>query len=336
MIGTARTWGSSCVLFGALLCLAATSGCAIVNAQSAARLSSQALLTTRSLIQTLEDTRASLDVYVDGQALSAPLLNQEPPSKQTLCSIQSAQRSLRLRVRLLTKLGVGYDRFADLANQGSDDLAIFDNVIGELDPSDYPTDPPLVADCPPEPDLKPPDPGELTKNTSPGVLMGVSRSRSLRYASEKLRGLLTKIVGLLEHELPIYTSLQQEALRSRRSLAKALLQKYGTVSPGELLSPQLQDLGLRWDELQFQQQQASWPKEKRDALQAAISAAIDRRATYLLGSQGVALAQQLSLLRALVRLHVSLERGQPLDWRQIAAPVVPILQSIHLQGGCPR
>ena len=42
----------------------------------------------------------------------------------------------------------------------------------------------------------------------------------------------------------------------------------------------------------------------------------------------------VSLLRALARLHLSLEVGQPLDWRQIAAPVVPVVRSINLRDTC--
>lgn len=324
-----------------LLYLLAGAGCAIVNPQSALRLSGQALLTTRSLIQTLEDTRSSLDVYVEGKALSAPLLNQEPLPKPTLCSIQSAQRSLRLRVQLLSKLTVVYDRFADLATQGRvEDAGIFDNAIGEIDRADYPTDPPLVADCPgdSEPKVPPPPPvgsDQVATKNPPEPWLGISRSRSLRYASRRVRELLDRIVVLLEKEQPLYTSLQREALRSRKTLAKALLLKYGTVSPGDLLAPQLQDLGLRWDELQFQQQQETWPPAKRALLQEAIAAAVERRASLVLGTQGVVLEQQILLLRALSRLHLSLELGQSLDWRQLASYVLPVVRSVNVRDECP-
>lgn len=317
------------------------SGCAIVNPQSAARLSGQALLTTRSLIQTLEDTRSSLDVYVEGQALSAPLLNQEPLPKQTLCSIQSAQRSLRLRVQLLQKLTVVYDRFADLATVGrSDEVGIFDSAIGEVERADYPADPPLVTGCPGEgePAVPPPPPlgaGQVASADPPSPWLGISRSRSLRYASQRVRVLLDRIVALLEKEQPLYASLQREALRSKKTLAKALLLKYGTVSPGELLAPQLQDLGLRWDELQFQQQQEGWPPAKRALLQEAIAAAVERRASLVLGAQGVTLEQHILLLRALSRLHLSLELGQTIDWRQLASYVLPVVRSINTRDECP-
>jgi hypothetical protein len=326
------------VVSAGLLYLLGASGCAIVNPQSAVRLASQAQLTTRSLIQALEDTRTGLSIYVEGKALSGPLLNQEPLPKETLCSIASAQRSLRLRVQLLGKLSILYDHFADLATQGRDDPGIFDNTIGELDPADYPADPLLVADCPGEGEVArpPPDPaaGPVASATSPSPWLGVSRSRSLRYASMRIRQVLGRLIELLDKELPLYASLQREALRSRKGLAKALLTKYGTVSPGDLLAPQLQELGLRWDELQFQRQQQDWPPAKRAAVQAALAAAVERRAELLLGTQSTALAQHLSLLRALARLHLSLEVGQPLDWRQVAAPVLPVVRSINLRDSC--
>ena len=158
--------------------------------------------------------------------------------------------------------------------------------------------------------------------------------KALGGSDERVRELLDRIVALLEKEQPLYTSLQREALRSRKTLAKALLLKYGTVSPGDLLAPQLQDLGLRWDELQFQRQQQDWPPAKRAAVQAALAAAVERRADLLLGTQGTSLAQHLSLLRALSRLHLSLELGQPLDWRQIASPVLPVVRSINVRDNC--
>ena len=263
-------WGAALLGLALVVC---SSGCAVVNPQSAVRLSSQALLTTRSLIQTLEDARTGLSIYVEGKALSGPLLNQEPLARETLCSITSAQRSLRLRVQLLSKLTVLYDHFADLATQGREDAGIFDNVIGEIDPADYPVDPPLVADCPSDGEVAPPpDPaaGPVASPSSPSPWSGVSRSRSLRFASMRIRQVLVRVIALLEKELPIYASLQREALRSRKGLAKALLLKFGTVSPGDLLAPQLQDLGLRWDELQFQRQQQDWPPAKRAAVQAAL------------------------------------------------------------------
>ena len=336
MSGRRGLWGAA-LLLSVGLALLLGSGCAVVNPQSAVRLSSQALLTTRSLIQTLEDTRTGLSIYVEGKALSGPLLNQEPLSRETLCSITSAQRSLRLRVQLLGKLTVLYDHFADLATQGRDDPGIFDSVIGELDPADYPADPPLVADCPSEAEVAPPpDPAAppVAAKTAPSPWLGVSRSRSLRFASMRIRQVLARVIALLEKELPIYASLQREALRSRKGLAKALLLKFGTVSPGDLLAPQLQELGLRWDELQFQRQQQDWPPAKRAAVQAALAAAVERRADLLLGTQSSTLSQYLSLLRALARLHLSLEVGQPLDWRQLAAPVLPVVRSINLRDSC--
>ncbi len=314
-------------------------GCAIVNPQSAARLSTQALLTTGSLMQTLEDTRSSLYTYVEGQTLSAPLLNQDPLPKPTLCSIQSAQRSLRLRLQLLGKLQRVYERFADMATQGYEDLGVFDNVISELDRADYVIDPPLIDGCPGEAvgtgNLADAPAAVPATPFAPDLAMGVSKSRSLRYASVRLRELLGRVIALIEQEQPVYASLQREALRSRKALAKALLLKFGTLSPGELLAPQLEDLGLRWDERQFQQQQQHWPPEKQEALRQAIAATVERRAALLIGSQSTALQQHVTILRALVRLHVSLERGQPLDWRQVAAFALPTLRSVQLNSQCP-
>jgi len=325
-------------LSAAMAYLLGSAGCAIINPQSAVRLSGQALLATRSLIQNLEDTRTGLGTYVEGQALSAPLLGQEPLPKSTLCSIQSAQRSLRLRVQLLNKLELVYERFADLANQSYEDLGVFDNAISELDRGDYPVDPPLVEGCPGDGDpAQPPGDGAppTAKPAPPGLIMGFSKSRSLRLASERLRGVLARVIALLEQEQPVYASLQREAVRSRKVLARALLQKYGTVSPGELLAPQLADLGLRWDERQFQHQQESWTPDKRERLQQAILAAVERRASLVIGTQSVALTQHLALLRAISRLHVSLERGQPLDWRQVGAFVLPVARSIQIRNECP-
>ncbi len=53
-----------------LLLLVAVASCTTINTQSAVRLSGEAQLTTRAMIDSLEGTRRSLSTYVEGQALS--------------------------------------------------------------------------------------------------------------------------------------------------------------------------------------------------------------------------------------------------------------------------
>ena len=67
----------------------------------------------------------------------------------------------------------------------------------------------------------------------------------------------------------------------------------------------------------------------------SIAAAVERRASLVLGSQGVVLEQQILLLRALSRLHLSLELGQSLDWRQLASYVLPVVRSVNVRDECP-
>ena len=174
---------------------------------------------------------------------------------------------------------------------------IFDNAIGEVDRADYPTDrrlsPTVRATASPRCRRRRRS-ARSGGQRSARAVAGNLRSRSLRYASRRARGSLDRIVvHCWRKSSPLYTSLQREALRSRKTLAKALLQSTGTVSPGDLLAPQLQDLGLRWDGYQFPAATGDLAAGPNVPCHRAIAAAVERRAKLVLGTQGVVLEQQI-------------------------------------------
>jgi len=335
MVGQAVRAPSGFWLFRlGLLCLLTSLGCGGVNVQSAARLSQQALQATQSLSVQLEGTRQGLLTYVEGQALASPLIGTEPLSKSALCHLQSVQQSLRLRLRVVGKLSLAYEHMQELtqAAQQSESESILDNLMVELDRADYLTDPPLVEGCPEQPSAASPKPPELSQPalvSQPGLRVGLSKGKTLELASQKIRLVLAQLVTLLRAELPLYVSVQQQQLQSRQVLARALLVR-GLLTPGELLTNQLAGLGLRWDELAFSQQSATFTAQQKKDLQAALVAALQQRGQQLRLQEAARLEQHVQILEALARQHVSLERGQPLDFRTVAALLVPVLQSINL------
>ena len=307
------------------------SGCAIVNPQSAVRLSADAQLTVRTVSDSLEGTRRQLETFVEGQALHSHLTGRSALSPSELCSIKAVQRSLRMRVILLRKLALLYDNFSSLAQEdvSTDRLGVFDEVMADVDRYE------LLPDATPGPTCPDPDPdGQLGQapppsSEPPSVWLGFSKSKSLRRSSELIRQVLAKFISLWDRERDIYLSIQKQAFLSQKSLSRALLTKFGTLSPAEVFSPQLAGLGVEWDNRAYRTQLEKWPPEKQAAVQEAVLSVLDRRAEHRVTEEEARYVQYGDLLKTLYRQHQVLEAGQPLDLRQINLFLGPILRSIN-------
>lgn len=308
-----------------LFCL---NGCATVNSQTAARLAGEAQLTTRAIAESLEDNRRSLEIFVEGQALHGHLTGRSVLTPSELCSIKAVQRSLRLRVLLLHKLGVLYDSLIALAQYDSNSsVGIFDELAVDLDRYELLPDATPGPTCPdPEPagqQVAPPPPP-----SSPGLLLGLSQSSSLRLASQRIRQVLGKFILLWDKERSIYLSIQRQALLSQKTLSRALFVKYGTVSPGSIFAQQMAGLGLNWNESAYREELTRWPPPKQQAVRDAVLAVLDRRAEHRIAEEEARYIQHGDLLRVLYRQHQVQEKGQPLDLRQIAWFLGPLLQAV--------
>jgi hypothetical protein len=315
------------------------SGCALVNPQSSVRLASDAQLTTRAIANSLDGTRKQLETFVEGQAIHAHLTGRSALSPSVLCSIKAVQRSLRLRVILLRKLASLYDSFITIAQEDTstvNDLGVFDEVMADIDRYELLPEATPGPTCPdPNPDWQlgraPPPPPD-----KPSVLLGFSKSKSLRRSSELIRQALVRVVALWDREREIYLSIQRQAFQSQKTLSRALLTKFGTLSPKSVFSPQLAGLGVDWDNFAYRAQLEKWPAEKQAAMQEAVLSVLDHRADQRVAEEEMHYIQHSELLRLLYRQHQVLERGQPLDLRQINLFLAPILRSVSPQvAGCP-
>ena len=331
-LAVAAAWARRLALCGVALGLAVQAGCASVNVGSAQRLSEQALGATQALRLGLDGVRADLATYVEGQALLAPLTQRPPLAPSELCALEAVQRSLRLRLMALGKLLLAYEHFRGLAVRAAwtAEEPVLDELFTELDPNDFPVDAPLATGCPaPSPLPARRDPALAPELVSPPRSLGLSQTRSLKVASARIRVLLGRLRAVLAAERATIESMQRQLVESQRRIALALLSRYDVVSPAPLLRPQLERLGLVWDDWAYIDQRARWPKEQREALQAALAAVLERRIAYNLAQQSVLYEQQLAVLAALERLHLRLEAGQPFGVRDLAALVAPVLRSAN-------
>ncbi len=308
-----------------LLPLVLLSGCVTVNPHSAVRLSQQAVQSTKRLSGSLQELRTGLRSYVDSQTLSVPLQGEAPLSHDTLCQLESVQQSLRLRQGLLLRLGRAYEHYILLAQEGPDRWSgeVFDNLLLDLDPSEFVVEPPLEPGCPPPPPsaLVPKD---SQTTPAPAPRKKLSPSQQLQRASERLRGLLSQVIELIAGEKPLLVSMQRQQLRARASVAKALYLRYGVLSATELLSPMLSGLGLSQSEL-WATQQLGRPLSEAEQknLRTAISSLLVRRVDYQAALFAAQLDEQLLFLHALLLQHQRLEAGQPLDFRVLAQWLIP-------------
>lgn len=318
-----------------LLWLLALTGCATVNASSARRLSEQALGATSALAQGLDGVRADLQTYVEGQALLAQLTGRPPLAPQELCSLQSVQQSLRLRLMALAKLQVAYEQLRSIAanDTWAADAPVINEYLTDFDPSEIPGDPPLATGCPPNAANEataPPrrDLAVAPEKVSPPRGLGLSQGKTLKLGSERIRALVERLLEVLERERPVIESVRRQLLESQKRIALALLSRE-LLAAGPLLGPQLERLGVRWDDWAYLEHRAKASKDQKDAVQAALIALLEQRAAYRLATQAALYDQQLKVLRALGRLHLRLEAGQPFGVRDLAQLVAPVLRSAN-------
>lgn len=326
--GPARLGGWGLPL-GLLLCLTVVS-CTTINTGSAVRLSGEAQLTTRAMIDSLEGTRRSLSTYVEGQALSSRLSGREPLPPQALCSLRTVQRSLRLRVIMLRKLVLLYDRFTALAqfDYGDEAAPIFDELMLEIDRYEHMPEPLPGAACPDE------DQQELSAMPKevpiPPRMTRISHDRSLILASTRIREALAKLRKLWDGERAIYLSVQKAALQSQKALARLLLSRYASLSPATLFAPHLAAFGLDWDAYSHALSRDKLAPDQLQALQEGLIAVLDERSRRLLAEEEARYVQQSELLQLLIRQHEILEQGQAIDLRHLSQYLVPLLRSVNI------
>lgn len=314
-------------LVAGLLVALCLSGCATVNPRSAQRLAEEAQLTTRALSARLETTRRDLETYVEGQTIAAKLSEREPLSDAALCSIRSVQRSLRLRVVLLRALSRLYTRFSDLATYTVvDGGPVVDNLMLDIDRESLRPDAVVGPECPAEPD--PPLP-VLPTPPPVNAWLGVSQSETLRVASIRVRLLLGKVRELFAKDQRKLRSIDEVMRTTQKSLTRTLVERYGTVSPEAVFGPQLESVGARWDDRAYQKQLATFTPQQREAIKESVLAVLTRRSERRMAELAAQQSEHDALLGALIRQHEVLEAGLPLDLRQIAVTLVPLLEAAN-------
>ena len=307
------------------------SGCTTINTGSAVRLSGEGQLVARAMIDSLEGTRRTLSTYVEGQALQSRLSGREAMPPQALCPIRAVQRGLRLRVMMLRKLVLLYDRFTALAQfeYGDEAAPIYDELMLDIDRYEHLADATPAAGCT-EDDAQTSLPSTDRREPPPPRMTRISQDRSLILASTRIRSSLDRIRKLWEGERSVYLSVQRTTLQAQKSLARLLLSRYASVSPAALLVPHLSALGLDWDAYAFVTAREKLGPDQLQALQEGLYAVMDERSRRLLAEEEARYVQQSELLQLLARQHTILEQGQAIDLRHISQYLVPLLRSVNI------
>ena len=310
------------------------SGCATITTVRAVRLAGAAQLPTRAMIDSLEGTRHALSTYVEGQALAARLTGREAMAPQVLCTVRTVQANLRLRVIILRKLVMLYDRFIALSQfELVDDTApIFDDLMIDVDRYEHLPDAAAAATAVGCQDRDPEAFADVQPTALPKAPLRarISHDAALLLSSQRIRSVLEKIRTLWDRERRTYLSVQKAAVLSQKTLARLLLTRFGTLSPATLLAPHLAGLGLSWDAYAFVQGRDKLTAEQQTALQESLLSAIELRAARLIAEEEARQTQQSELLQVLARQHAILEAGQPLDLRHISWYLMPLLKSVNI------
>lgn len=303
------------ILVGAAVSGAA-SACATVNTTGAGRLAVDGGDVARTSQTALAATLPSLERYVEGLYLVAPLTGRAPPSAALLSSIDRVGAAMAARAQVMAELARAYGSFAALAGYGAQDsvsagLGALTGAINAYAARVTPGAAPFT-----------PASGGLLAIAGREV-SGREQARLLNAASRALRERVERVRDLMRREVALRTAVEEELVAGARNNVRALYRLH-LLTPEALLASQLDDYGLALDSVRVAQYSAASlvkraaPPRQRAALDSGVLAVVDRRARRRLDAQRALVEATVGSLDALVAEHRAFESAAPLTPAAVA------------------
>lgn len=295
------------------LALATLAGCTSAARPRAVALASAGGAATRAAADSIRETGASVDRYVEAQLLLAPLTGRPEPAEETLATLRKVRSVLAARGEAMSELGAAYS--------GLDALAAFDaaeqvergvnGLAGAI--SSY-------REALGQPPVAPVPAFGLSKGL--GGLAGARQAARVTEASTAIRGSLERLLELLRREREVHASLRR-ALVEGQGVAARTFAALGLGRPGALLAPHAAAFGLAWDEKEYDGALALLRKEpsitgrpgasREDDLRAALDRVLEHRVARRVDLEGALVDETLSGLEGLVLAHRSFEAKREVD-----------------------
>lgn len=298
--------------------LLASSGCASQARSRAVALADGGTAVAKATADSLVETGAAVEAYLEGQYLLGPLTGRPEPGEETLASLRRLRDALGARSGVMRSLEASYAALGALASfdaagsveRGVNALAASVNEYGRA-----------VGKGPVDPA------GAWSLGRAGGALAGAGQARRLKAASAALRASLERFVTLLGLEKEIHASLRAVLAEARGAAARQLWQ-LGLGRSGALLRPHVAGFGLAWDDKQLDPVLALLRKEpsitaqpgrsREDDLRDAVEKVLEYRVERQAALEAEVLDETLAGLEALVLAHAAFEAQEEVDLARLA------------------
>ena len=306
------------------LALVALAGCASPVRPRAIGLASAGAAAARVAGDSIRETEAGVDRYVEGQLLLGPLTGRPEPAEETLAALRKVRGALAARSEVTAALGAAY---AALEAHASFDAASavergvngFAGAVGAYRAA--------LGEAPVA------SASAWSLGRALGGLAGARQARQLKAASAEIRASLERVVELLRKEREVHASLRRALVEGQGSAARAFA-ALGLGRPGALLAPHAAAFGLAWDEKEYDGALALLRKEPSITGQAGttreddLRAALDRVLAYRVGRraelEGALVDETLAALEALVLSHRAFEASEESDLTAVTGRVASV------------
>lgn len=296
----------------------AASGCASQARSRAAALADGGSAVAKATADSLVDTSAAVESYVEGQLLLGPLTGRPEPGEETLASLRRLREALGARAGVMRSLEASYAALHALAS--FDAAGRVEKGLNALTAS--------VNDYERALGRKPVDAeGTWSLGKAGGALASAKQARQLKAASVAIRASLERFVALLGREKEIHVSLRTVLVETRGAAARQLWQ-LGLGRPGALLQPHVAGFGLAWDDRQLDPVLTLLRKEpsidgspgrsREDDLRDAVGKVLAYRVERQAALEAEVLDETLAGLEALVLAHAAFEAKDEPDLVRLA------------------
>ncbi len=298
--------------------LFAASGCASQARSRAAALADGGSAVAKATADSLVDTSAAVESYVEGQYLLGPLTGRPEPGAETLASLRRLREALGARAGVMRSLEASYAALHAFAS--FDAAASVERGVNALTAS--------VNDYEKALGKGPVDPaGAWSLGRAGGALAGSKQARRLKASSVAIRASLERFVMLLGREKEIHVSLRAVLVEARGAAARQLWQ-LGLGRAGAILQPHVAGFGLAWDDKQLDPVLTLLRKEpsitatpgrsREDDLRDAVEKVLEYRVERQAALEAEVLDETLAGLEALVLAHATFEAKEEVDLARLA------------------
>jgi hypothetical protein len=299
-----------------VLLFASISGCSSLNLDSAVKLATAGQSAANAYKNSIQSTKASINQYVEGLYLTAPLTHNSPPDQNMLQSIAQVQTALSKRAAMMGALADVYTQFGALASydaktEMSSSISSLDTAANSFASVVHGNSIPNVADT--------------LASQGGGMIGSEIQKRKVKAASEAIRTILLSVVDSINKEKDILASIQTKLAINAGQTAVDLWEN-GIGSPDPILADNIGTFGLQYVSGDYKNVCTKLPKAQDQdscitAFRQAIANVVQTRADREIQDQSALINSNIAAIQNLAAAHKQLEEGEPVDVSSVTQEV---------------